>query len=303
MKPSSPDALNQGRVVVQFGQHCLAEDPNGRLIRCTIPRRLNPVCGDRVHWQEAKDGVAGTLTDIQPRRNELRRHDIRDQQRTLAANLDLMLVVCAAQPAPELALIDRYLAASELLKLGAIIVFNKADLLDAAAQQSWDKELASFSELGYPVIYASSKDGRGITTLHTALANRAGIVLGQSGVGKSTLVKALIPDLEVRTQMLSEASGAGMHTTTTTRLYPLPRQSGCIMDSPGVRDFRLWPLRAPEVAQAFREVRALADQCRFNDCRHLREPDCAVLAAVENGTVSKRRHTSYVQLMDWMKAD
>lgn len=301
MKPSSSGALDEGRVVVQFGQHCLVEDPQGRLTRCTIPRRLNPVCGDRVHWQESKDGVAGALTDIQPRRNELRRHDVRDQQRTLAANLDLMLIVCAAQPAPELALVDRYLAASELLKLDAIIVFNKADLLDAAARQSWNKELASFSALGYPVIYSSSKDGRGIAALHAALSNRAGIVLGQSGVGKSTLVKALVPDLEVRTQMLSEASGAGMHTTTATRLYPLPGQSGCIMDSPGVRDFRLWPLRPPEVAQAFREIRAISNQCRFNDCRHLREPDCAVLAAIDNGTISKRRYASYVQLMDWMK--
>lgn len=302
MKPASTGKLSDGRVVVQFGQHCLVEDERGELARCTIPRRLNPVCGDRVQWQAADTGTAGTLTCIQPRRNELRRHDVRDQQRCLATNLDVMLVVCAAQPSPELALVDRYLAASELLKLDAVIVFNKADLLDTAAQQNWDTELLSFSRLGYPVIYTSTRDGRGIAALHAVLSNRAGIVLGQSGVGKSTLVKALIPDLEVRTQMLSEASGAGMHTTTTTRLYPLPGQSGCIMDSPGVRDFRLWPLQPPEVAQAFREIRAISNQCRFNDCRHLREPDCVVRTGVENGTISKRRYESYVQLMDWMKS-
>lgn len=301
MKVPSSDIPSEGRVVVQFGKHCLVEDAGGVLTRCTTPRRLRPVCGDRVQWQRAKDHPSGVLTGTQPRRNELRRHDIRDAERVLAANLDIMLMVCAPQPAPELALVDRYLAASELLKLDAIIVFNKADLLDATAQQEWEKKLAGFGALGYPVIFSSVKDNRGIEAIHAALSNRAGIVLGQSGVGKSTLVETLIPDLELRTQVLSEASGAGMHTTTTTRLYPLPGHSGCIIDSPGVRDFRLWPLRPSEAAQAFREIRAVAGQCRFNDCRHLREPDCAVLAGVENGTISRRRHTSYVQLMDWTK--
>jgi ribosome biogenesis GTPase / thiamine phosphate phosphatase len=281
--------------------HCLVEAASGELVRCHVPRRLGrPVCGDRVRWARTDATDQGVLVEILPRSNELLRHDPRAQQRVMAANIERLLIVLAPAPAPDLALLDRYLVAAELLRLQPCLVFNKSDLLDAPALRHWQSELQTYVALGYPVVFTSLRSGEGLDNVRRMLDGMTGIVVGQSGVGKSSLVSALVPDLELRTQCLSEASGAGQHTTTTTRLYALPGGRGCIIDSPGVRDFRLWPAAATELVKGFRELREAAPLCRFPDCRHLQEPGCEVRRRVEAGAISPRRHASYRQLVEWM---
>jgi ribosome biogenesis GTPase len=294
----------EGRVAVNFGEHCLVESEQGELVTCHAPRNLGrPVCGDRVRWIPASVSSQGILSEILPRTNQLQRHDVRARSRTLAANLDLMLVVLAATPAPELALIDRYLVAAELLKLKACLVFNKADLLSADDLKHWRTKLAPYEQLDYRLIFTSLKAEAGIVEIRALLEGLTGIVVGQSGVGKSTLVSTLVPDLALRTQQLSEASGTGQHTTSTTRLYRLPDVPGCIIDSPGVRDFRLWSLTRQELAAGFREFRTAQAQCRFQDCRHLQEPDCEIRARVKSGAIASQRYASYCQLVEWMGKD
>ncbi|HXG28448.1 MAG TPA: ribosome small subunit-dependent GTPase A [Nevskiales bacterium] len=299
MKPAAE--ARAGRVAVHFGAHCLVQDAGGELVRCHVARRLGrPVCGDRVYWARTDATDQGVLVEILPRRNELLRHDARAQQRVMAANIDRLLVVLAPAPAPELALLDRYLVAAELLGLQACLVFNKSDLLDAAARRQWESELRPYAALDYRVLFTSLRSGEGLDRLRQWLAGQTGIVVGQSGVGKSSLVSALVPDLALRTRQLSEASGAGQHTTSTTRLYPLPGGNGCLIDSPGVRDFRLWPVTLADLVKGFREFAAAAALCRFPDCRHLQEPGCEIRHRVEAGAISPRRYASYRQLAKWM---
>jgi ribosome biogenesis GTPase len=294
--------VHQGRVSVVFGADCLVENSQGELIRCHVPRRLTqPVCGDQVGW--VTSAHQAVLTEVLPRRNELLRHDARSRQRVLAANIDRLLVVLAPEPEPDLALLDRYLVAAELLKLDTSLVFNKTDLLDADGRRHWETTLAPYQALGYGLIHSSLKFGPGVAELHALLSNRTAIVVGQSGVGKSSLVAALVPDQLLRTQQLSEASGTGQHTTTTTRLYPLPRRAGYIIDSPGVRDFRLWPVTLQDLVRGFREFLDSQGRCRFQDCRHLQEPQCDIRRRVECGEIPARRYASYRQLAEWMVVD
>jgi ribosome biogenesis GTPase len=297
----STGEVRAGRVAVHFGTHCLVEAADGELVRCHVPRRLGrPVCGDRVRWARTDATDLGVLVEILPRRNELLRHDARAQQRVMAANIDRLLIVLAPKPAPDLALLDRYLVAAELLCLEPCLIFNKSDLLDVASRRHWESELQTYAALGYDLIFTSLHSGEGLASVRQWLTGQTGIVVGQSGVGKSSLVSALVPDLALRTQQLSEASGAGQHTTSTTRLYPLPGGNGCIIDSPGVRDFRLWPLTPADLVKGFREFGPAAALCRFPDCRHLQEPGCEVRRRAGSGEIASRRYASYRQLMEWM---
>ena len=292
-----------GRVAVNFSKQCLVETAAGELIRCHVPRMLQrPVCGDWVHWEHASSGRSdGVVTAILPRHSVLMRQDERLNQRVLAANIDHLLLVLAARPEPELALIDRYLVAAELLKLKTSLIFNKSDLLDARSRQDWQTRLAVYEQLGYSLHFTSIKSDPQMSGVRTALRGQTGIVVGQSGVGKSSLIATLVPDLQLRTQRLSEASGKGQHTTTATRLYRVPEIDACIIDSPGVRDFRLWPLKPEELVIGFKEFRETPGNCRFSDCRHLVEPGCAIRARVEHGEIAAQRYASYCQLMEWMR--
>jgi ribosome biogenesis GTPase len=300
VKHARSEDTQPGRVAVNFGAACLIETDAGVLVRCHMPRRLTgPVCGDYVRWSPAASPGMGVINEVLARRNELLRHDVRSKLRVMAANIDQLLVVLAAAPEPDLALIDRYLVAAELLKLTACLVFNKTDLLDNDGQWLWAERLAPYAKLGYHTVFACMKDGSGIAEIRRLLRDQTGVVVGQSGVGKSSLVSALVPDLVLRTQRLSEASGAGQHTTSHTRLYRLPEERSCIIDSPGVRDFRLWPVSQQELAAGFREFREALGRCRFADCRHLREPGCEIRARVDSGAISPRRYASYCQLLEW----
>ena len=280
-------------MIAHYGNRVLVEDGNGSVHPCTLAgRRLKCVCGDHVRWSPAPDGA--TVTAVEPRRSELLRHDRRGGARVMAANIDLMVVVCAARPEPDPGLIDRYCVGAEALGMDALIVFNKADLLPGDSQAPASEAIfGEFRPLGYDVLSVSAHRGSGMSLLRLRLAGRTSVLVGPSGVGKSSLVNALVPHLEARTAALSAANGEGRHTTTATHLYRLAERAGCVIDSPGVRDFRLWPMSARDIASGFREIRAASARCRFDDCRHLAEPGCAVRDAVTGGHISPRRYESY----------
>ncbi len=295
--PNTSAHTSTGLIIVNYGKSMLVEDTAGKLTRCVARRTLGSiVCGDHVSWQTSGQ-QEGVITAITPRRSVLTRADGADRLRPLAANIDQILIVAAPEPAPEPFLIDKYTVAAELANTSPMLVINKADLLDSAGRRALDGTLSGYIDTGYPVLYTSARQNTGLEQLADQLAGRTSILVGQSGVGKSSLIKRLLPELDIAIGRLSEASGQGRHTTTTTTLYHLPH-GGELIDSPGVRDFRLGQVDPEALAGGFREFRPHLGHCRFSDCRHVSEPDCAVIAAVASGEISARRLESYRSLLE-----
>lgn len=281
-----------GTVVARYRRHCLVEDRDGNRVSCQIQRRtLKPVVGDLVSWHPQADAT-GTLTAISPRNNELTRIDSRGRPEIVAANLDQLIIVLAADPAPDWFLLDRYLVATELLGFDAVIAFNKIDISPALPD-----ELGEYAGLGYVTVATSAARGDGLAVLTAAMAGKRSAMIGQSGVGKSSLLNAVLGDERQSVGALSEKSGQGRHTTSTAVLYALPG-GGELIDSPGVRDYAPYIEDPRVVASGFREFRDRVAQCRFQDCRHLAEPDCAIKAAVSGGQISSQRYASYERLYE-----
>jgi ribosome biogenesis GTPase / thiamine phosphate phosphatase len=224
-----------------------------------------------------------------PRDNLLYRSD-RFHTKLLAANLDQAFIVTAAVPTPDPGLLDRCLVACEAAGIPASIVVNKTDLPETPA---WLEKLRPYEAMGYPLIPLAAV--RDIGPLIERLAGKTSILVGASGVGKSTLINSLVPEAEIATQEISEALDTGKHTTTHTRLYHLP-SGGALIDSPGMQEFALGHLKADDIQAAFPEFRPYIGQCRFYNCRHLKEPNCAILAAVETGHIQRGRWRCYETL-------
>ena len=298
-------ALCEGVVVVNYSRHALVQDDAGARHDCQIKgRELAPVAGDRVRFR-VQAPVVGVIVELLPRRTVLARHDPHKALAPLAANVDLMCIVLAPLPAPEPFLIDKYTVAAALLGIEPLLVLNKIDLAGgpsdgddapgAALGAALAELLAEYAALGIRGVSTSTTDGRGLEAFRAAIGARAAIVVGPSGVGKSSLLNRLLPDLAERVGEISCVSGEGRHTTTRTMRFELPG-GGVLFDSPGVRDFHLWPMPVRELAHGFVEFRALAPRCRFGDCSHRSEPRCAVRDAVEAGTLSTRRYEAYLGL-------
>ncbi|MGH8252083.1 MAG: ribosome small subunit-dependent GTPase A [Steroidobacteraceae bacterium] len=290
----SATGSNVGRVVASHGRDALVADAAGGRLRCRLrSRRLAVVCGDRVRWiAEHTEGAAGLITEVLPRTSLLSRLSQRGDSEPVAANLTQLAVVVAPVPAPDFGLCDRYLAAAEWAGLKACIVANKCDLGDGHAVLA--AALGEFAELGYPVVPASKRIAGGGDALAAQLAAETSVLVGQSGAGKSSLTNLLVPGVDAVIAELSQDGRSGRHTTTCAALASLPG-GGELIDSPGVRDFAP-PLPPPrDVAGGFREIAALAPHCRFKDCRHGREPGCAVAAAA--GGIAARRIASYRRLL------
>lgn len=280
-----------------YGRRLLVEDEGGERHACILSgRRLRPVCGDRVTWRPPADDSDGLVTEIQSRRTELARPSRRGEREVLAANLDQVVIVSAPKPPPDPFLVDRYLAAAELMGVGACLAYNKIDLdPDCAAL-----DLDEFSSLGLAVLRISARREMGLDPLRRQLDGHTSILVGHSGVGKSSIINALLPEAEIRTKALSAATGEGRHTTTSALLHRLPT-GGELIDSPGVRDYAPPPIPVREVSHGFREIAAMEPGCRFSDCLHLQEPECAVKSAVETSTISPRRYESYRRLVRLME--
>ena len=299
-------APESGLVISRFGQHVDVEDQQGQIIRCNMRRTISSVVtGDRVSWcrsKQATGSIDGVIEAVEERRSVLLRPNLYDGLKPVAANIDLMIIVSAILPALSLNIIDRYLVAAEMTGIKPLLVINKADLLDAAEQQTLDAQLDLYRQLEYPCLLVSARTGQGMATLLQYIHSGTSIFVGQSGVGKSSLMNNLMPELAAATQEVSAVSGLGQHTTTVSRLYHLP-QGGELIDSPGIREFALWHLSAEEVTQGFIEFRPWLGRCKFRDCKHINDPGCAIQHAVAEGAISPERYDSYLKILTSMVQD
>jgi ribosome biogenesis GTPase / thiamine phosphate phosphatase len=280
-----------GTVLASYGRGVLVES-GSELLHCSLKgRKLRIVCGDRVAWSRAPEDGGPAIESVEARRNLVERIDARGRPEPVAANVDRLAIVLAPEPQPDWFLADRYWAGARLKELDALLIVNKSDLGDSSLQG----ELRSYRALGLACCEVSALAGRGIEDLRAALAAGTSLLVGQSGVGKSSLVNALAPQAAAVTRELTREV-EGRHTTTTARCYRLGADAA-LMDAPGVRDFAppASLVRAAELG--FVEVHRSAADCRFNDCRHMEEPGCAVCTAVIAGLITARRYESYRRLL------
>ena len=268
----------------------IAQLDEGPLVPFHFPRRLiRPLPGDRIIL-DAQD----SLIEVSPRKNEFGRGDPRGRFRAVAANLDRAVIVIAPQPAPSPDLIHRYLVGALLHGIEPVVVVNKSDL--PLPESGPFADLAELAALGYRIVNSRCKPEAELGELPDLLAAGASLLTGQSGVGKTSLLNALVPDLDERTGTLSQVTGKGTHTTTTATVYPISA-SAAIIDTPGVWEYSLWTMPPTELQRGFPEFSPHAAHCRFRDCCHNSEPGCAVRAAADNGDIPASRHAAWLRLL------
>jgi ribosome biogenesis GTPase / thiamine phosphate phosphatase len=279
-----------GTVLASYGRGVLVQARETTLHCALSGRKQRIVCGDRVTWAYPPSADGPRVLSVEPRRNLIERIDARGRAEPVAANIDRLAIMVAAEPAPDWFLVDRYWAGAVLKDLGGLIIVNKLDLGTDAVQP----ELKTYRDLHLNCAEVSAQSGAGIDDLKRTLEGSVTLLVGQSGVGKSSLVNALAPEAAAQTAELTR-DDEGRHTTTTARWYPLGERSA-IIDAPGVRDFAppAHVVRAAE--RGFIEIHALSVNCRFKDCRHMEEPGCAVRSAVELQQIAPRRYESYRRL-------
>ncbi|MDF3867634.1 small ribosomal subunit biogenesis GTPase RsgA [Pseudomonas denitrificans (nom. rej.)] len=299
-------AEQTGQVIAHFGVQVEVEaqdgDDAGQVFRCHLRANLPPlVTGDQVVWRPGNQGI-GVIVAQLPRTSELRRPDMRGVLKPVAANVDRIVIVFAPRPEPHANLIDRYLVAAEHAGIKPLLLLNKADLIDEENAPFLDSLLGTYRELGYPLLEVSAANGLALDALRAALNEHVSVFVGQSGVGKSSLVNALLPGVDTRVGDLSEVTGKGTHTTTTARLFHFPA-GGDLIDSPGIREFGLGHVSRDDVEAGFIEFHDLLGHCRFRDCKHDREPGCALLKALEDGRISPQRMASYRHILASLPED
>jgi len=292
--PGKGGPSDEGIVVVNYGKQVEVLTPSGERVTCEMSSDLGkkPVAGDRVRYEAERGGAY--LLELLKRSNVIMRAGRREgEDRVLAANVDCMLIVSAVKPPFKEGLVDRYLVTAGHAGIAPVVVLNKVDLDDGGTQ----KRAEMYRELGYPLHCVSSLRGDGVQELAGYLADRTSILVGHSGVGKSSLLMALLPEADIATSALSQSSGKGVHTTSTATLY-----SGAngvrIIDSPGIRAFGLSSIAPSEVRAYFVEFVPLAGQCRFRDCMHIKDGDCRVRDAVEKGEIPRIRYESYLRMVE-----
>jgi ribosome biogenesis GTPase / thiamine phosphate phosphatase len=289
-----------GRVLRGQGLHSWVRDDNGVVFQCATRRLLKTLATDQRHvvvagdvvWFRPEGETQGIIERVEPRHGVLSRTS-RGRQHVLVANVDQVIIVTsAAEPRLKPNLVDRYLVSAEKAQIRPLVCINKIDLIEPAELMPL---VGVYSQLGYEVLVVSVATGFGIERLRDRLAGEESVVTGQSGVGKSSLLNAVEPELGLRVQSVSEDTEKGRHTTTTAELIPLSR-GGYVVDTPGIRQFQLWDVIPDEVAGYFRELRPYVSQCRFPNCTHTHEDNCAVKDAVADGWIDARRYESYVQI-------
>lgn len=298
-------ASQQGLVITNFGKRLLVESESGDLINCAVRQHLGKlVAGDLVTWQSDIEDNTGVVTTLLPRKQELSRPGFRGQTRMVAANIDLLVIVAPITPGIHPDMIDRYLVVAHQLQLPTILVINKTDLIQSDEQ--WEliaETLIPYDELNIEIYPVSSETLDGLEDLREALSEKNSVFVGPSGAGKSSLIKALIPDIDIKINTLSESTGLGKHTTTNSILYHLPsihdgQNGGNIIDSPGVRLFSPAPCELHELEQAYPDFQPFLGQCKFNNCTHQNEPQCAIREAVEQGDIHYSRYHSFQRLLE-----
>jgi ribosome biogenesis GTPase len=303
-----------GLVMKSTGSWYLVKAETGALLECRLKGKIrlddrkttNPVAvGDTVTVEMDKDG-SNQISKIHPRRNYIIRKSINlsKQAHILASNLDqAVLVATLVAPRTSLGFIDRFLVTAEAYEIPAKIIFNKKDILDKESLELQDEMMKLYTDIGYDCFAVSSFDLKDIEFIKTLLKDKTTLIAGHSGVGKSTLVNAIEPKLDLRIGDISAAHSKGMHTTTFAELFPLSF-GGNIIDSPGIKELGLVEMKREEVGHYFPEILKRMNDCKFNNCLHVNEPHCAILKAVEEGEISQERYQSYLGIlngeeMDW----
>jgi len=302
MTERNPEQVSDtGLVTAAHGRHYVVELADGELLHCYPRGKKNSyACGDIVDVERAGDKQA-KIRNVHARASLLYRSD-RYRQKIIAANITQAVVVVAAKPAFNEDLLQRCLIACEQQHIEVLIVLNKIDLVEETAKTA--VQLALYRELGYRLVPLSARND--ISPLRSALQGQRNVLVGQSGMGKSTIVNALLPDVQARTAEISAALNSGKHTTTSARLYHLDAESS-IIDSPGLQTFGLLHLSQSDLVGCFREFKPFLGRCRFDDCRHTVEPGCAVISATskersdknrtDEKTIDERRWSAYCELV------
>lgn len=293
-----------GLIITHYGTQVVVEatdgDNIGQAKRCHFRSNLGSlVTGDHIVWRDANP--LGVVVAVLPRKSELSRPDPHGDMKTIAANIDRIIIVIAPYPEPHANLIDRYLVAATAIGIEPVILINKIDRVDDAARTKITLLDDTYRDLNYSLLQVSTKTGEGLEELQGYLADFTSIFVGQSGVGKSSLVNALLPDSNLRVGALSERQ-LGSHTTTNAHLLHLPA-GGHLIDSPGIREFGLWHMEANEVLEGFVEFRPFIGHCKFRDCSHNHEPSCAILSAIADGKIKQTRMDSYRYILSTLEQD
>lgn len=294
------------RVISHHGRQLFAETENLERIKCKIRQNLGDIaCGDYVviqqalgtnNGQSAEKDSHNVVVAVKERTNLLKKTGFAGAIKPVAANIGQLVIVTALKPKPNPYLIDRYLTAAENLPSKAVIIINKIDLLDHESKRLVDDLTLLYQNIGYRVISSSVKRDIGIDEISEALSNTTSILVGLSGVGKSSIVKAILPKEEIKIAETSEATGEGKHTTTVSALYHL-KGNGIIIDSPGVRDFSPTYKNIDEITNGFIDVRKFNGMCKFANCSHQNEPECAMKQAVADGDLDEQRFNNYLRLV------
>lgn len=291
----------RGLIICRYSKHfeveALEGSDQGRVHTCVSRTNLgNIVAGDHVIWRAAANN-SGVIESRLERHSLLERPDNFGRLKTVAANIDQMLIVISPEPSPQPNLIDRYLVAAELMNIRPVLVLNKADLLDDYNSDLIAELLEVYQHLGYQTcaVISSRHQTPHLADLPALIDGRTSIVVGQSGVGKSSLINTLLPEAKLAVGELSAATGEGTHTTTQAKLFHLPT-GGKLIDSPGIRDFSLWHIDVQQLQLGFVEIAEQLGHCRFRDCKHEEEPGCAIQAAVDAGKIDEVRFDSYERI-------
>ena len=288
------------RVISHHGRQLYAETENFEKIKCKIRQNLGDIaCGDYVLLQQALNATGesqNVVIAVKERTNLLVKTGFAGAVKPVAANIGQLVIVTALLPRPNPYLIDRYLTSAENLPAKALIIINKIDLLDDETKIVANELTKLYESIGYHVICTSIKQDIGIDELSQALSNTTSILVGLSGVGKSSLVKAILPKEEIKIGETSKSTGEGKHTTTVSALYHL-KDNGIIIDSPGVRDFTPINKTQEEITHGFIDVRKFNGACKFANCSHQNEPGCAMKEAVKNGDLNPQRFNNYLRLV------
>lgn len=283
---------HHGLVISRYGRNLSVQDDDNKIYHCLFRQNLGDLsCGDRVVWEKTSNNpkvLEGVVTALIDRTSVLTRSTFSGDEKPLAANITQLIIVLAPQPEPSEYLLDQYLIAAERIGVKAIIAFNKADLLNEDERQLLEKRFSLYRQIGYELVFVSSRTEGGLSPLSDKLSGQTSILVGQSGVGKSSLTNVLIPELELQTSKLSEKSQLGQHTTSASTLYFLDNK-GRLIDSPGVRSFRLGDIDRSTLENGFIEFKPYLGHCRFSDCSHTNEPGCALIEACKQGHISKTR--------------
>src|SRR5690554_755098 len=295
----------EGLIIAHYGQQldveALEGDRKGDVVRCFVRANIDSlVTGDRVIWRPGKNET-GVIVARCERDNLLQRPDNFGAVKPVAANIDHIILVIAPEPEPHDNLIDRYLVASEITDIPAVILLNKTDLITDQNRPPIDALLARYAALGYEIVRTSAVqfDGKPSPEVEALVKDKTSAFVGQSGVGKSSIIQTLMPGEAIRVGAVSESTGKGVHTTTTAKLFHLP-MGGDLIDSPGIREFGLWHMRPQEIEYGFREIREVIGYCKFRNCRHMGDPGCAIDAAAEAGTLSPERRRSFHRILQDM---